>query len=94
MLQTSPVCRPKLRRPKVKAHFERRRRMRKMRGGRWGLLLQLRNVRLLVRNRCIMEENERLRQKALLLNQQNQALLSLLTNLRSSPASSPKQPLS
>ncbi|RRT36386.1 hypothetical protein B296_00054955 [Ensete ventricosum] len=36
------------------------------------------NLKLYLENRCIMEENRRLRKKALLLRQENTALLSHL----------------
>ncbi|CAN6248501.1 unnamed protein product [Urochloa humidicola] len=36
------------------------------------------NAKLYLQNCCIMKENERLRKKALLLNQENQALLTEL----------------
>ncbi|XP_029124458.1 LOW QUALITY PROTEIN: uncharacterized protein [Elaeis guineensis] len=47
--------------------------------------MELVNLKLYLENRCIMEENERLRKKALLLRQENQALLShlLVTNFAS-----------
>ncbi|CAL9112603.1 unnamed protein product, partial [Musa textilis] len=46
-------------------------------------VLQMVNLKLYLENRCIMEENRRLRKKALLLRQENTALLSHLgiTNL-------------
>ncbi|EHA8587506.1 putative protein LITTLE ZIPPER 2, partial [Cocos nucifera] len=40
--------------------------------------MEMVNLKLYLENRCIMEENERLREKALLLRQENQALLSHL----------------
>nr|XP_009386004.2 PREDICTED: protein LITTLE ZIPPER 1-like [Musa acuminata subsp. malaccensis] len=46
-------------------------------------VLQMVNLKLYLENRCIMEENRRLRKKAFLLRQENTALLSHLgiTNL-------------
>ncbi|RWW39326.1 hypothetical protein BHE74_00055360 [Ensete ventricosum] len=41
-------------------------------------VLQMVNLKLYLENRCIMEENRRLRKKALLLRQENTALLSHL----------------
>ncbi|XP_008776046.1 protein LITTLE ZIPPER 1-like [Phoenix dactylifera] len=43
-----------------------------------GSNMEMVNLKLYLENRCIMEENERLREKALLLRQENQALLSNL----------------
>ncbi|ERN13069.1 protein LITTLE ZIPPER 4 [Amborella trichopoda] len=47
------------------------------------------NLKLYLKNRSIIEENERLRKKALLLNQENQALLSELRQKLSSPNANP-----
>lgn len=41
------------------------------------------NIKLYLENRSLMEENERLREKALLLRQENHALLSDLLTARS-----------
>ncbi|KAL6004757.1 hypothetical protein ACLOJK_005313 [Asimina triloba] len=46
--------------------------------GGGGSEIALQNIKLYLENRCMMEENERLRRKALLLGQENKALLSEL----------------
>ncbi|KAF4386567.1 hypothetical protein CsatB_011640 [Cannabis sativa] len=46
--------------------------------------MEVKNLRLYIENKTIMEENQRLRKKALLLHQENQALLSQLQNKLSS----------
>lgn len=43
-----------------------------------GMEMELQNLKLYLENRCIIEENERLRRKALVLDQENKALLSEL----------------
>ncbi|XP_054785276.1 protein LITTLE ZIPPER 2-like [Prosopis cineraria] len=42
--------------------------------------IEMKNLKLYMENQSIIEENERLRKKALLLHQENQALLSQLQN--------------
>ncbi|KAK8693450.1 hypothetical protein V6N13_071034 [Hibiscus sabdariffa] len=42
--------------------------------------MQMKNLELYVKNQIIVEENERLRKKALLLHQENQTLLAQLQN--------------
>ena len=49
--------------------------------------MELVNLKLYWENRSIMEENKRLREKALLLRQENQALLSRLRPTQSAAAS-------
>ncbi|CAH1451497.1 unnamed protein product [Lactuca virosa] len=44
--------------------------------------MELRNLKLYMENMSILEENERLRNKATILHQENLALLSLLENKR------------
>ncbi|RWR80702.1 protein LITTLE ZIPPER 4-like protein [Cinnamomum micranthum f. kanehirae] len=43
-----------------------------------GMQMELKNLKLYLENRCIIEENERLRKRALILDQENKALLSQL----------------
>lgn len=50
---------------------------------RIGEEMEMANLKLYWENRSIMEENERLREKALLLSQENRALLSDLLTVRS-----------
>lgn len=38
--------------------------------------MELKNLKLYIQNRSILEENEKLRQKAMLLRQENKALFS------------------
>ncbi|GMY09385.1 protein little zipper 2 [Fagus crenata] len=45
--------------------------------------MEIKNMKLYMANRSIIEENEKLRQKALLLHQENQALLFQLQNKQS-----------
>lgn len=40
--------------------------------------MELKNLKLYLENRCMIEENERLRKRALILDQENKALLSQL----------------
>ncbi|PKU73120.1 hypothetical protein MA16_Dca016187 [Dendrobium catenatum] len=40
--------------------------------------MKMMNLKLYLKNKCIMEENMMLRKKALLLSQENKALLSYL----------------
>ncbi|KAG1359167.1 putative protein LITTLE ZIPPER 1 [Cocos nucifera] len=54
--------------------------------------MELVNLKLYLENRCIMEENERLRKKALLLRQENQALLSHLRVTNFTSITTPPQP--
>lgn len=42
--------------------------------------MEIKNLKLYMENRSIIEENEKLRKKALLLHQENQALLFQLQN--------------
>ncbi|GAB2290862.1 hypothetical protein Dimus_025127 [Dionaea muscipula] len=51
-------------------------------------IMLLRNFELYKKNKMIMEENERLRQITLLLNKENQSLLSQLQKLSSSNSES------
>ncbi|KAK3036344.1 hypothetical protein RJ639_031751 [Escallonia herrerae] len=46
--------------------------------------MEIKNLELYLENRRIIEENEKLRHKALLLHQENDALLSQLLQQRSS----------
>uniref|UniRef100_A0A5B7CA87 Uncharacterized protein n=1 Tax=Davidia involucrata TaxID=16924 RepID=A0A5B7CA87_DAVIN len=71
-------------RPKVRVHrLSRRRRLSKeaKEKARVGMLkrqMKIKNLKLYVENQSIIEENEKLRKKALLLHQENRALLSQL----------------
>ncbi|KAM7508736.1 hypothetical protein LguiA_019189 [Lonicera macranthoides] len=88
-LVNAPVnrrCQPK--RPIIHIHrLHRRRRLsneanqkaRKM--GELKRKMEMKNLKLYMKNQCIMQENEKLRMKALLLHQENKALLSLLQNV-------------
>ncbi|KAJ0964103.1 hypothetical protein J5N97_029225 [Dioscorea zingiberensis] len=42
--------------------------------------MTMENLKLYLENRCIMEENKRLREKALVLRQENRALLSHISS--------------
>ncbi|XP_062090534.1 protein LITTLE ZIPPER 2-like [Humulus lupulus] len=46
--------------------------------------MEIKNLKLYMENQTIMEENQKLRKKALLLHQENQALLSQIQNKLSS----------
>ncbi|KAK6918501.1 hypothetical protein RJ641_016923 [Dillenia turbinata] len=52
--------------------------------------MEMKNLKLFMENKSIMEENEKLRKKAILLHQENQALLSQL-KIKNSQFSSSKQ---
>ncbi|KAK8711212.1 hypothetical protein V6N13_146502 [Hibiscus sabdariffa] len=54
-------------------------RLRRLRKGA-GTDIQMKNLKLYVENQIIIEANERLRAKALLLHQENQTLLAQLQN--------------
>ncbi|KAI3498362.1 hypothetical protein L2E82_14535 [Cichorium intybus] len=47
--------------------------------------MAMKNLKLYIQNQCIIEENERLRRKALLLHQENQVLLCQLQNVKINP---------
>ncbi|KAJ4845551.1 hypothetical protein Tsubulata_021532 [Turnera subulata] len=48
-------------------------------------VMEIKNMKLYMQNKTIIEENEKLRKKALLLHQENQALLSQLQMKFSNP---------
>lgn len=47
--------------------------------------MEIKNLELFMENKSIIEENEKLRKKAFLLHQENQALLYQLQKKRSDP---------
>ncbi|KAG6748003.1 hypothetical protein POTOM_047896 [Populus tomentosa] len=47
--------------------------------------MEIKNLKLYMENKSIIEENEKLRKKAVLLHQENQALLYQLQKKRSNP---------
>ncbi|XWS35700.1 hypothetical protein CRYUN_Cryun20dG0019000 [Craigia yunnanensis] len=47
--------------------------------------MQMKNLKLYMENQSILEENEKLRKKALLLHQENQTLFAQLQNKLSNP---------
>ncbi|OMP00561.1 hypothetical protein COLO4_12571 [Corchorus olitorius] len=51
-------------------------------------IMQIKNLKLYMENQSIIEENERLRKKALLLHQENQTLLAQLQKKVSNPQNS------
>ncbi|CAN6566347.1 unnamed protein product [Malus baccata var. baccata] len=81
----------RLRRPSKQNHFRVRRLINRNRKGRPGAVateaetgggakieMQMKNLKLYMENQSIIEENNKLRRKALLLVQENQALFSQL----------------
>lgn len=52
----------------------------KMVGGKKAETLEMQNLKLFMKNQSIIQENELLREKALLLHHENTALLLLLRN--------------
>lgn len=50
--------------------------------------MQMKNLKLYMQNQIIIEENERLRKKAILLHQENQTLLAQLQKKLSNPQNS------
>ncbi|XP_058085221.1 protein LITTLE ZIPPER 1-like [Magnolia sinica] len=71
----SPVHRRRIKRSKVRVRITPSRSASEATTGR-GSEMALQNLKLYLENRCIIEENEKLRKKALLLDEENKALLS------------------
>ncbi|KAJ8632264.1 hypothetical protein MRB53_025600 [Persea americana] len=74
----SSVCRRRIKISKVRVRLPARRSCSWDESMGRGMEMELQNLKLYLENRCIIEENERLRRKALVLDQENKALLSEL----------------